>query len=205
MLADCNAGQVFKGILSGHTFTVSTDLTGAVVTTLSGLTPKLFDLNQDLLNVTYYLQVVSDGNGHTTGALMRRLNGNSSGAEIVRGIERLDFSYGVMNANGNLQYLTASQVDSVSSCPAAERYPLSSTPGCLWRFVQSIRVSLLMDGESPLYSLPSAFQNYAYLPDGATTPVAPASHAITPASQGFPVPMMRRAFYTTIALRNVNP
>ncbi|MHC1480447.1 PilW family protein [Frateuria aurantia] len=205
MLADCNAGQIFLGAYGSGVFTVKTDLTSAAVTTPSGLSPRLFDLNQDLLNVTYFLQVVSDGNGHTTGALMRRVNGSSTSAEVVRGIERLDFTYGVINSSGALQYLTASQVDSVSSCPAAERYPLSSTPGCLWRFVQSIRINILMDGESQLATLPTNLQNYAYLPDGATTPVAPSAHTITPSSQGFPTPMMRRAFSTTVSLRNVNP
>ena len=202
MLADCNAAQVFRGTLNGNGFSVGVDYQG--ITTPSGLAPRLFDLNQDLVNVTYYLQVVSDGNGHTTGALMRRLNGDSSAAEVIRGIERLDFSYGVINSQGNMQYMTAAQVDSVSSCPAVERYPLATTPGCLWRFVQSIRVNILMDGESPLYSLPASLQNYVYLPDGNAL-MAPSAHAITPTSQGFPVPMMRRAFSTTVALRNVNP
>lgn len=205
MLADCNAGQVFRGSLSGNTFKVNVDLTGGKILAPSGLVPKLFDLNQDLINVTYYLQVVSDGNGHTTGALMRRVNGDNTAAEVVRGVERLDFSYGVIQANGGLRYLTAAQVDAVSQCPAVERYPLSSTPGCLWRFVQTIRVSILVDGERPLYSLPTSMQNYAYLPDAATTPVAPSAHAIAPSSQGFPTPMLRRAFTTTVSLRNVNP
>lgn len=202
MLADCNAAQVFRGTLNGNGFSVGIDYPG--ITTPSGLAPRLFDLNQDLVNVTYYLQVVSDGNGHTTGALMRRLNGDSSGAEVIRGIERLDFSYGVINSQGKMQYMTAAQVDSVSTCPAVERYPLATTPGCLWRFVQSIRINILMDGESPLYSLPARLQNYVYLPDG-TALMAPSAHAITPSSQGFQVPMIRRAFSTTVALRNVNP
>ncbi len=75
--------------------------------------PKLFDVNRDFRTVTYYLRVVSvnnDGKAPFTGALMRRVNGGVASAgggsedELVRGVERLDFRYGVEDANGNTSF-----------------------------------------------------------------------------------------------------
>ena len=89
--------------------------------------------------------------------------------------------------------------------------PDSSSPpqekGCLWRAVQTIEVHILMDGQTPLYTLTPNEMAYIYTPDSASaTPLPPASHAIRPnADQGFPNPLLRREFTTLVALRNFNP
>jgi type IV pilus assembly protein PilW len=79
--------------------------------------------------------------------------------------------------------------------------------GCLWRAVQTIEVHILMDGQTPLYTLTDNEMKYIYTPDSTSaTPIAPTAHTIQPnADQGFPNPLLRREFTTLVALRNFNP
>lgn len=188
---------------------------------------KVFDLNRDFQTVTYYLKVVDAGNGHTTGALMRRVNGGlladgvtpagpgASEDELVRGVERMDFRYGVINGAGKTQFLTAKQVDTATdgsgnaiACPPGPAHPVvaGAVPGCLWRAVQSVQVDLLMDGQIPLYTLSANELQYAYSSDtNIQTRAAPAAHAVKPSDQGFPDQLLRREFTALIAVRNYNP
>lgn len=232
MLADCSAAYVFGASGQGTSaITVSganyakpiiPDLTG-------GAAPRLFDFNKDFQTVTYYLKVVCADNTnpctHTTGALVRRVNGqeNVAGAgELVRGVERLDFRYGIIDASGNTQFLNATQVDNNNSgaiaCPPGVQLAAnvgytattgggSPDQGCLWRAVKSIEAHILMDGQTPLYTLTQQEMSYIYSPDGDTTPQLPteAGRNIQPSAQGFPDQLLRREFTTLVALRNFNP
>lgn len=213
MLADCSNAQVFAvtnagGVLTpsgpGANFAQPLDMT-------SGSAPRVFDFINDFQTITYYLKVVDAGNGHTTGELVRRLNGVDQ--PLVRGVERLNFLYGVINASGNTEFLTANQVDTATDasgnsipCP-----PDVSTPGgmpvtgCLWRAVQTIEVHVLMDGQTPLYTLTQPELAYTYTPDGGTSPTLPSTHTIAPSAQGFPDQLLRREFTALVALRNFNP
>jgi type IV pilus assembly protein PilW len=221
MLADCSNAQIFvadnaSGVIGPRT--ASNHGTPSPQAPTSA--PRLFDLNRDFQTVTYYLEVVSVNNNSAapfTGALMRRVNGGTANAnhggsedELVRGIERLDFKYAVEDANGNTSFLTAAQVDNNNggtlTCPPAAPNPLGSDPGCLWRAIKSIEVSVLMDGQVPLYTLAANELMYAYSPDTSTPGMkAPDSHAITPVSQGFVNPMLRREFTALVSVRNFNP
>jgi type IV pilus assembly protein PilW len=184
--------------------------------------PRLFDLSRDFRTVTYYLKVVDsgDGSGHTTGALVRRVNGGKRGVndgyaeEIARGIERLDFRYGVRLRDGSMRYYTAAQVDSASKADClAVPLPMAGSDdhGCLWRSVSLVEVNLLMDGQQPLYSLTPDELVYTYAPDNASksaqAPQSPtaANRNVTPVQQGFPIPVLRREFSTVVAVRNLNP
>lgn len=228
MLADCSNAQVFTVTNSSGTLTVQGSPSPNYAQPLDitqGAAPRVYDFSNDFQTVTYYLKVVcADGSSpcaHTTGALVRRVNGqeNVAGAgELVRGVERLDFRYGIIDANGNTQFLTADQVDSGNgntiACPpgvplpdTADNMP-GNTPvtGCLWRAVQTVEVHILMDGQTPLYTLTPNEMYYIYTPDGAVTPTAPSAHTIKPnADQGFPQQLIRREFTTLVALRNFNP
>jgi len=84
--------------------------------------------------------------------------------------------------------------------------PLNSY-GCLWRAVKTIEVHILMDGQTPLYSLSPLETNYVYVVDGNTVPSAPddTRRAVKPSEQGFVHPMLRREFSALISLRNYNP
>lgn len=222
MLADCSNGQIFAVTVPGAGFksgTVSVnpakDFADGDPLDLQPLSAaKLFDVNTDLLTVTYYLQVVDAGQGRTTGALMRRVNGVAE--EIVRGIERLDFLYGVENIDGSTRYLSAKDVDDrvggSFNCPPSVPKIDSSAPqlnpaGCMWRAVKSIEVRILMDGQTSLATLAANDLHYTYASDGNTTPVAPddSSRAVTPAQQGFANEMLRREFSALVSVRNYNP
>ncbi len=211
MLANCSSTAIFAIDGGGAQISpaaVSTSLygnSGKPVALQPQSAPRLFDFNTDFLTVTYYLKVVANEDGSTTGALIRRLNGESS--EIVRGVERLDFLYGVEDSNGNTSYLTAAQVDSGTNCPPSVPVKLGTDPGCLWRGVKSIEVRILMSGQQALPALTSSEANYTYASDGNTEPKPPGdgSRAVTPAQQGFSDRILRREFSALVALRNYNP
>jgi type IV pilus assembly protein PilW len=222
MLADCSNAQIFPATAStGSTIVITpvantTDGFGTGAANLPTAqqpesVPKVFDVNRDFLTVTYYLKLVSvnnDGNAPFTGALMRRVNGvtgrGGSEDELVRGVERLDFRYGVQDANGKISFLNAKDVDAATSCPPGELDALTTT-GCLWRGIESIEVSLLMDGQTPLYTLTGNQLNYRYSADANTALLPPSGHAIRPVDQGFPDQLLRREFSVLVPVRNYNP
>ncbi|HET8897418.1 MAG TPA: PilW family protein [Rhodanobacteraceae bacterium] len=222
MLADCSNAQIFPATAStGSTIVITpvantTDGFGTGAANLPTAqqpesVPKVFDVNRDFLTVTYYLKLVSvnnDGNAPFTGALMRRVNGvtgrGGSEDELVRGVERLDFRYGVQDANGKISFLNAKDVDAATSCPPGELDALTTT-GCLWRGIVSIEVSLLMDGQTPLYTLTGNQLNYRYSADTNTGLLPPSGHAIRPVDQGFPDQLLRREFSVLVPVRNYNP
>jgi type IV pilus assembly protein PilW len=224
MLADCSNAQIFAatyasatGILTPDTTKNFTDSSPAAQQPESA--PRLFDVNRDFQTVTYYLKVVSvnnDGKAPLTGALMRRVNGGlksdgvtpagrgASEDELVRGVERMDFRYGVQDSTGNTSLLRANDVDASTSCPPSELSGVTNV-GCLWRGVKSIEVSILMDGQVPLYTLADNDMFYSYSADTNPGLLAPNGHAIKPSDQGFPDQMLRREFNALIAVRNYNP
>lgn len=223
MLADCSNAQIFAVSGQGSAQLTATGNNFVQPVALHNLVaPKLFDVSRDLQTVTYYLQVVDngDGMGHTTGALKRRVNGGNtavrggSAEEIARGVERLDFKYGVQLANGTVRYYTAAQVDNSTraDCPTVPM-PIqgSDDHGCLWRSVSLIEIDLLLDGQQPLYSLTADELAYAYTadspPNHSAVPESPtaADRKVTPVQQGFPLPMLRREFTAVVAVRNFNP
>lgn len=213
MLADCSDSQIFSANLQGSAFYPDASDTGLNLATpvmppqLSA--PRLFDFNRDFHTATYYLQVVELGDGSATGALMRRDNGEAS--EVVRGVERLDFLYGVEDAGGGTRYLTASEVDDRAggtiACPPAPPDTPGDGYGCLWRAVKSIEVHMLVSGQQVHGTLTADEQRYAYSIDGDTAPMAPdhAGRAVAPAEQGFDHRMLRREFSALVSLRNDSP
>lgn len=219
MLADCSSAQIFAVTGMGGAALTSTSANFAQPHVFQNMAaPKLFSVSRDMRTVTYYLRVKDngDGMGHTTGALMRRVNGGDasqsggSGEEIARGVERLDFKYGVQQSDGTLRYYSAEQVDNSTraDCPSIPvAIPGSSDRGCLWGAVSLIEVDLLMSGQNPLYSLTPDELAYSYAADGIFTPAAPTAddRKVTPLQQGFPLPVLRREFTAVVAVRNANP
>jgi type IV pilus assembly protein PilW len=219
MLADCSSAQIFAITGMGSSVLTSTGANFAQPHVFENMAaPKLFSVSRDMRTVTYYLRVkdTGDGTGHTTGALMRRVNGGDTsqsggtGEEIARGVERLDFKYGVQQPDGTLRYYTAEQVDNSTraDCPPVPvPIPGGSDRGCLWRSVSVIEVDLLMSGQHPLFSLTPDELAYSYAADGIFTPAAPTAddRKVTPLQQGFPLPVLRREFTATVAVRNANP
>lgn len=217
MLADCSTAQIFQ--TTGTTNLVPGDNKvnfSAPRALKPQSAPRLFRVSTDFRTVTYFLQVVSDdgtATGIKTGALMRCDSGiGTTCQEIVRGVERLDFRYGVEDQNGLLHYLSAADVDSRAGatipCPSGPTGSTATDVGCLWRALKTIEVNILMDGQTPLYTLQGPDIAYAYSPEGNATPVAPdqrGSGGISPSTQGFALPMIRRQFSTVVMMRNYNP
>lgn len=209
MLADCSGGQIFA--VNGNPDLVPDAALNftAPVARVAQASPRLFDFNTDFVTVTYYAKVVANDDGTRTGALIRKDRKGSQ--ELVRGVERLDFLYGIEDSDGNTRYLTADEVDSNAGgavrCPSPPPLGLERDPGCLWRAVKSIEVRLLLAAEKPLYTLSHKEQMYAYQLDGITTPAAPdaAGRRVTPAEQGFVNQKVRREFIALVSVRNYNP
>lgn len=209
MLSDCSGGQVFA--VSGNADLVPEPTLNftAPVARPAQAAPRLFDFNTDFLTVTYFVKVVANDDGTTTGALMRKDHTGSQ--EMIRGVERLDFLYGIEDSNGHTRYLTAEEVDSngggAIGCPPAAPLPLERDPGCLWRAVKSIEVRLLVAAERPLYTLTPQEQMYAYQLDGIPKPAAPDAQGrrVTPTAQGFANQKVRREFIALVSVRNYNP
>lgn len=223
MLADCSNAQVFTVSNSGGTLSPNNNYASPLDIS-QGAAPRVFDFVNDFQTVTYFLRVVDAGNGHTTGELVRRISvkGVVTDQPLVRGVERLDFRYGIVDANGGTRFLTANEVDTgidadSNSIPCKVNPDTGSDvpepggmpgTGCLWRAVQTIEVHILMDGQTPLYTLTPDEMKYIYSQDdsGDTAPTAPADHTIQPnATQGFPDELLRREFTALVTLRNFNP
>jgi type IV pilus assembly protein PilW len=219
MLADCSTAQVFETTGNPDFAPVGTASNYSAPRALAPQSaPRFFRMSTDFKTITYFLQVVSDdgtATGVKTGALMRC---DSSATpvcqELVRGVERMDFSYGVEDSGGLMHYLTAAEVDSRASgsatltCPSGATGSTSTDQGCLWRALKAVEVNVLMDGQSPLYTLTAPELAYAYSPEGNSSPVAPdarGASGISPTDQGFVIPMMRRQFGTAVMMRNYNP
>ncbi|HET6553361.1 MAG TPA: PilW family protein [Dyella sp.] len=209
LLADCSGSQVFA-VNGNPDFVPDANLNFAAPVVRHAKSPlRLFDFNTDFVVVTYYLKVIANDDGTTTGALIRKDKGSDQ--EIVRGVERLDFLYGVEDNNGNTRYLSAGEVDSNAggsiACPPPAPLPLPTDPGCLWRAIKSIEVHLLVSAEMPLYTLTPSEQMFAYQLDGIAEPAAPDApgRRVTPRAQGFLSQKVRREFVALVSVRNYNP
>lgn len=221
MLADCSTAQIFQTTGNPDFVPVGTGGTDGNFSTPRALVPqsapRFFRMKTDFRTITYFLQVVSDdgtATGAKTGALMRCDSGGQTPVcqELVRGIERLDFTYGIEDTNGMVRYLTATEMDSRAgntiTCPAGPPDSTATDQGCLWRALKTVEVNVLMDGQAPLYTLQAPDMAYAYTPDGITAPQSPddrGTKGIKPSDQGFPNPMLRRQFGTVVMMRNYNP
>jgi type IV pilus assembly protein PilW len=227
MMADCSTAQVFA--VTGATTTIlkpdATNNFSAPLALQPQSAPRLYDFGTDMQNVTYYVQVVTDdgtATGVKTGALMRRVNGTAATVpdqELIRGVERLTFRYGVEDTSGGVRFLTADQVDSRNNgaitCPptVASSNLTTTDPGCLWRAVKSIEVSLLLSSQVTMPNMTTPETAFLYTPDTASgnpVPIYPteastAKLAIQPSTQGFDNQRLRRQLTSLVMVRNYNP
>lgn len=226
LMADCSTAQVFAVTVSGNVITPDPGNNFTPPLNLQPQSaPRVYDFMNDMQNVTYYVQVVTDdgtATGVKTGALMRRVNGTTvtvPDQELIRGVERLTFRYGVEDASGGVRFLTADQVDSRNNgaltCPptVANTELTITDPGCLWRAVKSIEVSILLSSQVTMPNLTTPETAFMYTPDtasGAFAPVYPteastAKLAIQPSTQGFDNKRLRRQLTSLVMVRNYNP
>lgn len=173
-----------------------------------GCDPRVFNFSKDMVTVSYWLQLAADGNaaGRVIPVLMRRENSDVA-QETVRGVERLDFLYGVQLKSGGMRYLTggdtgSNAVGALSSSTNCTDQPAGLTAleaGCLWRSVRSIEVHALLNTVDNI-DLSNIDMAYRYK---TTTPAAPTGTTmpvtLLPVGR-----MMRREFVVLVSARNSN-
>lgn len=229
LVTKCASGQIFQVAVAGTAAApaLSPDPNVAIANTFRvddttigrGTTfdARVFNFTKNFVTVTYYLRYQADAStpGRVVPTLMRKVNGGGPGPgdEVVQGVERLDFLYGVQYKDGSFRYLNATQVDANSNAancllPAA----VTDTAGCLWGMVRSVQVNLLLDSVNNL-PLGDAETEFRYSVDGGATCTPPASPtadmtyctAAGTATNGSKAGrMMRREFISMVNVRNGN-
>ncbi len=142
---------------------------------------RVFNFTTDFVTVTYYLAFrandnpdarINGGGARLVPTLIRRENGVEQ--ELVRGVDRLDFRYGVRDRGGNMRFLTAAQVDSrlgnTIVCPPkpdgvdpSPNNPAASELGCLWRSVRRIEAYMLVNSGDEVPALDAIGRSYRYM------------------------------------------
>jgi type IV pilus assembly protein PilW len=232
LITSCGGGTIFQTASAGSTLTPASLLNAAAFQpngAPGSFDARVFNFDKDFITVTYYLQYKTDSNPDQAGrlipVLMRKVNGTATPDEIVQGVERLDFTYGVQFRDGTFQYLTADEVDADSDTPVPPpALPANCPPpppqwdtsiyknvepNCLWRAVKSIQVNMLLDSVDNVYDLALADTTYRYTIDDAgfqTPPPDPNDDMLyNGVSNGTKAGrMMRREFVSMVAARNSN-
>ena len=169
MVSDCNKAVIYRGSFNftDNTLEVPVPL-GIGADFPIANNPRVFDMENQWLTITYYLQYVADPNtaGRVIPALMRRENGRNP-EELARGVERLDFRYSVAinnsAANETSRWLDAAQVQSRDGatipCPVVDTSGFGVLDGygswdptgsCLWTSVRAIEVGFAATSVDPL-------------------------------------------------------
>ena len=150
MMADIDRAAIYRGSFNatGTTFT----LTGAPTTDSGAFgfsaekNSRIFDMENQFLTVTYFLQNVADPNvpGRIIAALMRQENGRDL-EEIARGVERLDFRYKVGEFNRRSGWLTADEVSNLAGTACPPQAIDTVEDACGWRDVSVVEVGFLVN------------------------------------------------------------
>lgn len=174
---------------------------------------RAFNLARDLRVVSYYLQLKNDPNNaaRRISSLMRRdVSANPVVQELVEGVERLDFLYGVDDALGRTRYLTAAEVDAMAAadCPPRPTGLTAVEPaGCGWRAVKNVEVFMLLNTVGDVAVTGDEEFRYSFLNNG--NPNAAATYEV-PSALGTlrnglpPGRMLRREFRALVSLRDYN-
>jgi type IV pilus assembly protein PilW len=239
LLTTCGGGMLFQANAAGNVITPApgTLLSQAAFQPSAqqgggSFDVRAFNFDRDFVTITYYLAWKSDPNpdqpGRVVPVLMRKVNGSATPDEIVQGVERLDFFYGVQFRDGSFRYLTADEVEANSDVPQfGTPPPLPANcpppppewdtqlygnvePNCLWRSVKSVEVHMLIDSVDNVYDLALADTAYRYTVDDADmtlppdSPTADMVYGSTGTNGSKAGRMMRREFVSMVATRNGN-
>lgn len=227
MMSDCDKPQIFGvgSVAPSAALAGALDLTPDAEAAAGGFicpasTPgrevRLFNMTEDFVTITYYLRLRADENpdapGRVVPVLVRREATTQPGAgdqvteqELVQGVERLDFLYGIHRGNDRITYLSARGVDAGGGCPAQPGSSLADA-GCGWRTVHSIEVHLLLNTVDNHFGLVQSDAAYRYSIDGPDFVVPPIELAAPMPVSNLPAGrMMRREFVSLVANRNFSP
>lgn len=213
LISDCQNPSILPlASVSGNVLTLGSSVlpdpagVGPVCGAGANRDTRVFNFTQGFITATYFIKLVPDPNPEATAGrmiptLIRRINGQDE--ELVQGVERLDFLYGIQDNANAVHYLTAKDVDSYAtgSCPPP---PAGITPeaGCMWRSVKSVEVHMLMDTVNNI-DVAGPDTAYRYSVDGPSlAPPLGANSAVTGLPYGS---MIRREFISTATMRNYNP
>jgi type IV pilus assembly protein PilW len=185
LISDCGSPVIVPiSAASGNTLTVGTRLpspTPPLCSASGQRDVRVFNFTRDFVTVTYYLAFRANDNPDArpnAGALrlvptlIRRENGIEQ--ELVRGVDRLNFRYGVLDRAGNMRFLTAAQVDNrlgnTINCPPKPDgvHPgldntLAMEAGCLWRSVRRVEAHLLVNSGDEVGALDAIGRSYRYM------------------------------------------
>ena len=223
LISDCGSPIILPiSAVSGNTLTIGSRLPSTLNPNCGARGPsdiRVFNFTRDFVTVTYYLAFRANDNpdaraNNGAGAalvptLIRRENGVEQ--ELVRGVDRLDFRYGVRDRGGNMRFLTAAQVDNqlggTIACPPKPdgvapfpNTPTASEPGCLWRSVRRVEAHLLVNSGDEVPAMDDIARSFRYM--GVQTSIA--ETAALPSgllSHSYP----RREFIAHATHRNKNP
>jgi type IV pilus assembly protein PilW len=152
MIADCGSAELFVAEPNGAQIKHDDDTENFAKQLVGSFTrrgdARVFNFAQDFVSVTYYVGLAQDNDNpaRVVSSLMRIVNGGTPEV-IVDGVERLDFTYSVVDGDAGMHFLDASQVEAKSgvvTCPPV-RMLAPPTASCLWRGVQGIEASLLLN------------------------------------------------------------
>ena len=171
MIANCSSAEIFTVGVAGTRLRHRIE-EGNIVGTLGDAytvagDARVFNFSRDFRSVTYYVGLREDGlnPGQLISSLFRIENGGEP-EELIEGVERFDVTYVVVDGRGGTHYLNAQQVatnPSALTCPPVSMTPPVGDPGCLWRGVQAVDVSLLVVSTR---SGPRGDEAFRYSPDG---------------------------------------
>lgn len=194
-ISDCNNTDFFR----------ITDISGnavehAAASNFSAELSKPYLRDEDarlysLRDITYALEM-AEVDGQMVSTLQRIADGNE--IEMAQGVERLDIRYAIDRDGDGVSFLTASEVDdkNATDCPA-------TIPGCFWRQVSAIEVSILMTSPEPVNTLgnqPFRYQNTDLTPPNGIPRCQDDAEAMPCTVDRY----MRREFRQIISVRNKN-
>ena len=228
LLVSNGFSEIFQVAVSGSTLTpINVPNAGLVscVQTSGVIEAQLFNFSRNFVTVAYWLELSADPNDatHLIPSLYRQQADNTgatlSPTELVQGVDRLDFLYGVQDATGAVSYGDAGQISRTPSglacSPTPRQYQLvmpppntPMEPGCLWRSIKSIEAHLLLNSINNLYDLTPADMAYRYNSGYAASSIVYDGTSAVPATMPSGLPfgrVMRREFVALSEQRNYNP
>lgn len=173
MIANCSSAEIFSVGTAGTKLRHRVDEGNLVGTLGDAYTvagdSRVFNFSRDFRSVTYYVGLREDNlnPGELISSLFRIENGGDA-EELIEGVERFDVTYIVLDGRGGTHYLNANQVATnpgALACPPVAMTPPAGDPGCLWRGVQAVDVSILVVSTR---SGPRGDEAFRYSPDGDT-------------------------------------
>ena len=171
MIANCASAEIFAVGTAGTKLRHRVD-EGNIVGSLGDAytvagDARVFNFSRDFRSVTYYVGLREDelNPGQLISSLFRIENG-AAAEEVIEGVERFDVTYIVVDGRGGTHYMNANQVATNPSgltCPPVAMTVPVGDPGCLWRGVQAVDVSMLVVSTR---SGPRGDEAFRYSPDG---------------------------------------